>query len=141
METALIAVFGSIAAFAFTHWTARFVDSLMPYPIAVSIQPDARVLAFAIVVGVFTSAAFGLLPAMRTARVDLHVHAMVLARMARTIDRGRARAALSSGRSRSRSCFWVRRDCLCAPCITQAAPTLDFARTMCSSATSICERD
>ncbi len=98
METALIAVVGSIAAFAFTRWTARFVEWLMPYPIAVSIQPDVRVLAFAIVVGLCTSAVFGLLPAMRTARVDL----LSLMRasggaVGATIDRGRVRSALLVG--------------------------------------------
>jgi predicted permease len=98
METAVIAVAGSVTAFAFTRWTARFVEWLMPYPIAVSMQPDARVLAFAIVVGVWTSAVFGLVPAMRTARVDL----LTLLRagggaVGATFDRGRIRAALLVG--------------------------------------------
>ena len=98
METAVIAIAGSVAAFAFTRWTARFVEWLMPYQIAVSIQPDGRVLAFAIVIGVWTSAVFGLLPAMRTARVDL----LTLLRagggaVGTTLDRGRIRAALLVG--------------------------------------------
>ena len=98
METAVIAVAGSVTAFAFTRWTARFVEWLMPYQIAVSMQPDARVLAFAIVVGVWTSAVFGLVPAMRTARVDL----LTLLRagggaVGATFDRGRIRSTLLVG--------------------------------------------
>ena len=98
LETAVIAVVGSLAAFAFTRWTARFVEWLMPYPIAVSMQPDARVLAFAIVVGVCTSAVFGLLPAMRTARVDLVMLLRANAgAVGATFDRGRVRSALLVG--------------------------------------------
>ena len=91
METSVIAVFGSVAAFAFTRWTARFVEWLMPYPIAVSIQPDVRVLAFAIVLGVGTSALFGLLPAIRSARVDL-LSLLRAAAVGARLDRGRTRA-------------------------------------------------
>jgi predicted permease len=96
METIVIAVGGSVAAFALTHWTAKFVAWLMPYPLSVSIQPDLRVLAFALVLGVVTSALFGLMPAARSTRVDL-LSLLRAGGVEATLDRGRVRAALLVG--------------------------------------------
>ncbi len=93
IETALIALVGSATAFAFTRWTARFVEWLMPYRLSVTMEPDLRVLAFAIAIGVATSAIFGLLPAMRAARVDL-LSLLRASAVGARLDRGRARTIL-----------------------------------------------
>ena len=93
IETALIALIGSAAAFAFTRWTARFVEWLMPYRLSVTMEPDLRVLAFAIAIGVATSATFGLLPAIRAARVDL-LSLLRASSIVTRLDRGRGRTIL-----------------------------------------------
>ena len=93
IETGLIALIGSAAAFAFTRWTARFVEWLMPYRLSVTMEPDVRVLAFAIAIGVATSATFGLVPAIRAARVDL-LSLLRASTVGARLDRGRGRTIL-----------------------------------------------
>lgn len=71
-ETLIVAVVGSGTAFLLTRWTAQLVEAIMPYPLSVSFEPDLRVLAFALAVGVLTSAVFGALPSWRSANIDLN---------------------------------------------------------------------
>jgi putative ABC transport system permease protein len=93
VETMLLAVLGSMLAFVATYWTARFVAWLMPYQIAVSLQPDANVLAYGLLVGVSTALAFGVVPALRSTRVDLLP--LLRSGVSRaTGDRGRLRGTL-----------------------------------------------
>ena len=96
METVWIALFGSIAAFLLTFWTANLVKPLIPYDVAVTYTPDLRVLAFALIVGVVTSAVFGIAPAWNAARTDLITLIRSDASGIRG-DRGRVRWALAVG--------------------------------------------
>jgi predicted permease len=96
METVWIALLGSVAAFLLTFWTANLVKPLIPYDVAVTYTPDLRVLLFALVVGVMTSAVFGLAPAWNAARTDLITLIRSDAAGVRG-DRGRVRWALAVG--------------------------------------------
>jgi putative ABC transport system permease protein len=96
LETVWIALLGSMAAFVLTFWTAKLVKPLIPYDVAVTYTPDLRVLAFALIVGILTSAAFGLAPAWNAARTDLITLIRADASGVRG-GRGRIRWALAVG--------------------------------------------
>jgi putative ABC transport system permease protein len=70
-EQLLCALAGAAAAWILTWWTARAVQSLLPYNLAVEMTPDARVFLFAVALAAVTSLLFGILPARRSARVDV----------------------------------------------------------------------
>jgi predicted permease len=93
LETTMLALLGSGLAFLSTRWTARFVEWIMPFPLAVSIEPDMHVLAYGVIVGVSTTLVFGLVPALRSTRVDL-LSLLRAGSGAGGIDRGRLRSAL-----------------------------------------------
>ncbi|HLY43491.1 MAG TPA: ABC transporter permease [Terracidiphilus sp.] len=66
---------GSLVAFGSSAWLFRLVTSRLPHdfpPIAVNVAPDLRVLAYALLLSLFTGIAFGLVPALRSSRPDLN---------------------------------------------------------------------
>jgi predicted permease len=95
LETVVVAALGSVAAYLLTFWTAKLVTPLIPYDVAVSYAPDWRVLAFALLVGVGTSVAFGLAPALGASRTDLITVIRSDASMVTSRDRGRVQRALA----------------------------------------------
>ena len=73
-ESVLLAVGGGAAGFLLARLALPVVLSLAPesLPRAQEISLDARVLAFAFGVALLTGLLFGLVPALRSSRVDLH---------------------------------------------------------------------
>ncbi len=73
-ESVLLAAAGGAAGVWFATVASRFllkVVSAGPKMIPLEIQPDARVLGFTILVSMGTAILFGVLPALRSTRVDL----------------------------------------------------------------------
>ncbi len=73
VENLLLALVGGLAGLAVGFAALRGLLSLLPegfLPVA-SVPLDARVLAFTLLVSVFTSVLFGMLPAFATRKVDL----------------------------------------------------------------------
>ena len=65
---------GSVIAFWSFVWIMQLVTSHLPNdfpPIAVNVAPNLQVLAYALVLSLFTGVAFGLVPALRSSRPDL----------------------------------------------------------------------
>lgn len=73
VESALLALLGGAAGLAFAAWGVRTLVATSPaiIPRVASVTIDGPVLAMAFGLTAFTAIAFGLLPALRTARVDL----------------------------------------------------------------------
>ncbi|MDQ3518972.1 MAG: ABC transporter permease, partial [Gemmatimonadota bacterium] len=73
-ESALLAGAGAALGMLIAIWTTDIAMAFKP-PLPVTIQidlsPDARVLAFVVIVAVITGIIFGLVPAMRASRPDL----------------------------------------------------------------------
>ena len=75
VESALLAVLAAALGLAATQWvTAALAHVDLPLPVAVTLDlaPDWRVLAFSAVVTTLAVAAFGLAPALRATRADVH---------------------------------------------------------------------
>lgn len=74
-ESFLLAFLGAAAGLFLAQWAdallLRMVSGTGPFTIQLSLNPDARVLAFTFVVAVLTAMLFGLAPALRATRVDL----------------------------------------------------------------------
>jgi len=73
VESALLALIGGAAGLAFAAWGVRMLVASSPaiIPRVASVTIDGSVLAMAFGLTAFTAIAFGLLPALRGARVDL----------------------------------------------------------------------
>jgi len=73
-ENLLLALFGGACGLGLAFWTLRFLEKLVPDGIAglTQVSVDGRVLAFTLAVSIATGIVFGLIPAFRTTRVDLH---------------------------------------------------------------------
>ena len=71
-ESALLAVFGGIAALFVAYWGGGLVRALLLGDIPLELSPvDGRVLAFTAVTAVLTGALTGLVPALQISRPDL----------------------------------------------------------------------
>ena len=71
-ESALLAVFGGIAALFVAYWAGGIVRALLLGDIALELSPvDGRVLLFTAVTAVLTGALTGVLPALQVSRPDL----------------------------------------------------------------------
>ena len=73
-ESALLAGVGAALGMLIATWTTDLVLAFKP-PLPVTIQldlsPDARVLAFVVIIAIVTGVIFGLIPALRASRPDL----------------------------------------------------------------------
>ncbi len=97
VESGVIGVGGALLGFVFAHVLCRMLVSVqppLPIPITLHLVPDARVLAFAVSLGIVTSLVFGLMPAL---------HATSQGLLARVRDGGGA----TTRRSRLRSALVV----------------------------------
>ncbi|HSL70442.1 MAG TPA: ABC transporter permease [Longimicrobiales bacterium] len=65
-EAALIGIAGSLLAYLLTIWSGPLAASLLPYDTTMTFEPDARVFAFALIVGLSSTLLFALLPAWRS---------------------------------------------------------------------------
>ena len=73
-ESALLGLTGGVAGFFLSRIGAPMLVALVsdgPSPVDLNIEPDARILAFTIAVALGSSLIVGLLPALRTARVEI----------------------------------------------------------------------
>ncbi|PYV03731.1 MAG: hypothetical protein DMG26_08875 [Acidobacteria bacterium] len=73
-ESVLLALCGGALGLLFAFWGSSGLLALMsnsPTPVALNVQPDARVLAFTALVSLSTAVLFGLAPAWRATRLDL----------------------------------------------------------------------
>lgn len=74
-ESVVLALLGGAAGISLAFWTADLLVGLRDLRgalgIAVTLVPDARLLAFAIAASLFTAALFGLAPALRATRIDV----------------------------------------------------------------------
>jgi predicted permease len=73
-ESVLLAVLGGVLGLLFAFWGSRALVLLMSSggePLSMSVRPDATVLAFTAAVALLTGILFGLVPALRSTRVDL----------------------------------------------------------------------
>jgi putative ABC transport system permease protein len=73
-ESLVLAVLGGAAGLLLAHWSTRALVVLAPDVVREQGVPlDARVVAFTVAATLGSAILFGLLPAIRSARVDLHV--------------------------------------------------------------------
>jgi predicted permease len=74
-ESFLLAFSGAAAGLVLAQGAdallVHMVSGTGPYAIQLSLRPDARILAFTFGVAAFTALLFGLIPALRTTRIDL----------------------------------------------------------------------
>ena len=73
-ESGLLAVCGGALGLLLASWGTEFVSWLFRTalnPVVIDLQPDARVLAFALVISLLTGLAFGVAPAWRATGTDL----------------------------------------------------------------------
>ena len=98
MESVLLAAAGGAAGVVLATWTSGGLMALMPptpFPIAFDAGVNSRVLAFALLLTLTTSLAFGLLPALRATRPEV---SSALKEASGTVSggpaRGRVRSAL-----------------------------------------------
>ena len=73
-ESGLLAVCGGALGLLLAAWGTEFVSWLFRTalnPVVIDLQPDARVLAFALVISLLTGLAFGVAPAWRATGTDL----------------------------------------------------------------------
>lgn len=74
-ESVLLALPGGALGALLAAWIVRGLQAAVPVhalPPGADLSIDARVLAFTLVLSVFTGVLFGLVPALRSTRVDLH---------------------------------------------------------------------
>jgi predicted permease len=73
-ESALLALFGAVLGFVFAQWGTQaimaFFESLEA-PIVLDVSPNSRVLAFTTAIALATALLFGLVPALKSTRVEL----------------------------------------------------------------------
>ena len=71
-EALLLAAFGGLGGLFLATWGSSVLESLVSgaLPISLDVSPDTSVLAFAVVMSCATAVVFGLLPALRAARID-----------------------------------------------------------------------
>lgn len=69
IESLALSLFGALLGLAFAYWACRLLLLLItqgnPMLIALDLRPDLRVLAFAILLALFTAILFGIVPAWR----------------------------------------------------------------------------
>jgi predicted permease len=73
-ENLVLAFAGGIGGLAVAAWATRLLAAFQPpidLPLSLAVTTDARAFGFAAVLAVVSSAAFGLLPALRATRLDL----------------------------------------------------------------------
>jgi predicted permease len=96
LESVLLAAAGGIAGVILAVWTSGGLMALMPptpFPVAFDASVNTRVVAFAAVLTLLTSLAFGLLPALRATRPDV---SSALKEAAGTLSGGAARGRIRS---------------------------------------------
>ncbi|HEY6291536.1 MAG TPA: ABC transporter permease [Terriglobia bacterium] len=74
-ESVLLAGLGGLAGLVLAFWGTALLSNLVfggSATLPFSLSPDARVLGFTLLVSLLTGIAFGLAPALRSARVDLN---------------------------------------------------------------------
>jgi predicted permease len=71
-EALWLAALGGASGLLLAFWASSVLVALISgaLPISIDVRPDARVLAFTMLVSCLTAVVFGLLPALRAARVD-----------------------------------------------------------------------
>jgi predicted permease len=71
-EALLLAALGGIGGLLLAFWGSRVLVALVSgaLPLSIDVSPDVRVLAFTTLVSCATAVVFGLLPALRAARID-----------------------------------------------------------------------
>ena len=98
VESGLLALFGGILAVFLTLWTSPLFNRFMPQselPISpLDVRPDGRVVAVAFLVSILTAVLFGLLPALRSSKLE---PAIVLKQEGTSASAGRHKARLASG--------------------------------------------
>jgi predicted permease len=97
VESGLLALFGGILAAFLTLWTSTLFGKFMPpseLPIDLNVQTDSRVLVVTFVISILTSLFFGLLPALRSSKLE---PAAVLKQEGTSSSAGRHKARLASG--------------------------------------------
>lgn len=97
VESGILATFGGILAALLTVYTSTLFAKFMPpteLPLALDIQTDSRVLTVAVVISILTALFFGLLPALRSSKME---PAAVLKSEGSTATGGRHKARLASG--------------------------------------------
>jgi predicted permease len=73
-ENLVLALAGGVGGLAVAAWATRLLAAFQPpidLPLALAVSTDARTFVFASILAVVSSAAFGLLPALRATRLDL----------------------------------------------------------------------
>jgi predicted permease len=73
-EAAMLALLGGVAGLLLAAWLDRAILAFIPAgdaPLHLNTSPDARILAFTLAVSLATTLIFGLLPALRSSRVEL----------------------------------------------------------------------
>ena len=70
-ESILLSVIGGIAGSALAWWGVKLLARLLQVSPVVKIRPDPLVLAFTIGISLLTGVVFGLIPAVRSSRLDL----------------------------------------------------------------------
>lgn len=71
VEQALFSAAGGMTAFAISYWGTGLVRAVLPYDIAVAFEPDARLLAFAVLATALSGVAVSFVPLWRVARPNL----------------------------------------------------------------------
>lgn len=97
VESVLLAALGGILAVFLTLWTSTLFAKFMPQselPIYLDVHTDGKVLAAALIISFLTAIFFGLLPALRSSKLE---PAAVLKMEGSTSSAGRHKARLASG--------------------------------------------
>ena len=74
VENVILATLGGLVGFLLARWATALLVTFMSSgrtPIVLSLEPDARILAFTALVSVLTGVVCGLVPALRASRVDV----------------------------------------------------------------------
>jgi predicted permease len=97
IESAILALVGGALAVFLTLWTSTLFAKFMPaseLPLALDIRTDSRVLLATVITSLFTAIFFGLLPALRSSKLE---PAAVLKMQAPSASAGCHKARLASG--------------------------------------------
>ncbi|MBL8210147.1 MAG: ABC transporter permease [Bryobacterales bacterium] len=74
LESVVLSVSGAMVGILFSVWTISALLRLLPTgstPLMLRAEPDARILAFNLALGIFTGILFGFVPALQSTRFDL----------------------------------------------------------------------